>query len=129
MGWISTLDIIEVSPAPKLPFGTATAYDFEWDVTDPYQWVLSGPGLPLSMGKDEVLQLPTILLRVKDANDAGARFAQSERCLLVIRLAIRTGKGSPSLPDQSVALTQSDAGSGANIFAATQTFRTVEPAP
>ena len=80
--------------------------DFSWDTRNPHQWVLNG--LPLAMAKDELLQLPRMMLSVSDANEAGAHFAREETCALRIRLAVRTDKGNPPLPDQVITLTRSD---------------------
>lgn len=103
-GW-HTSGAIMLGSQPN-PFASPGAMDFAWDTTNPGQWVLMG--LPLSMGKDEILSLPFIMVTVANANEVGTHFASGGKCKLVIPLAIRTDKGSPTLPDQSIELTISD---------------------
>lgn len=107
MGW-ATSAAITVAPSPRLPamFNAPGALDFVWDATDPNQWVLNG--LPLAMGKDEILHLPAMMVSVVNANEAGTRFAEGDKCALTIRLAIRTDRGSPSIPDQTIVLAAAD---------------------
>lgn len=96
---------VVVSPAQfRLP--QAASAELSWDVTNADQWVLNG--LPLMMGKDELLTLPPMAISVADANDAGSSFDSFDKCLLTMRLVIRTDKGSPVLPTQSILLTRSD---------------------
>jgi len=104
-GWRTT-NAIQVTPGHN-PFANLHAMGFTWDTSNPQQWVLAG--LPLAMAKDELLQLPMMMLSVTDANEAGARFASGETCTLIVRLAVRTDKGAPALPDQVITLTRSDA--------------------
>lgn len=103
-GW-ETTNAIQVTSMPN-PLAGPRAMDFAWDTTNPRQWVLTG--LPLVMAKDELLPLPLMMLSVSDANEAGAHFTQGETCALVIKLAVRTDKGTPTLPDQVITLTRSD---------------------
>ena len=60
------------------------------------------------MAKDELLQLPMMIVAVLDGNEAGDHFEKEETCTLTIRLAVRTDKGSPTLPDQVISLSRSD---------------------
>ncbi len=60
------------------------------------------------MAKGELLQLPTMTVSVFDGNEAGAHFEKEETCTLTIRLAVRTDKGSPALPDQVITHSRSD---------------------
>ena len=106
-GW-ETTSAITVTPQRPLPalLSPHGAGDFEWDVTNPLQWVLTG--LPLTMGKDQYLPLPGVQISVKDANLVGAHFTKFDWCKVVIRLTIRTDKGSPYIPDLFIELTSSD---------------------
>jgi len=107
-GW-ETTNAITVTPQRPLPalMSPPGAIDYAWDVTNPLQWVLTG-GLPLTMGKDEHLHLPAMDIGVLDANLVGTHFTKLDWCKLVIRLTIRTDKGSPYLPDLFIELTSSD---------------------
>ncbi len=62
----------------------------------------------MTMGKDEILPLPMMLVKVVDADKAGAHFERGDTCTIVVKLAMRTDKGSPQLLDQVVSLTRSD---------------------
>ncbi|MFC1962278.1 hypothetical protein ACFLWN_04490 [Chloroflexota bacterium] len=106
-GW-ETTDAIKVTPRQPLPpiLSPHGAGDFNWDVTDPSRWKLTG--LPLTMGKDQHLPLPPITINVQDANLVGGHFAKFDWCKVVISLNIRTDKGSPYLPDLFIELTLSD---------------------
>jgi len=103
-GWEST-NAIQVAPAHN-PLAGPHAMDFTWDTSNPQQWMLTG--LPLTMAKDELLQLPMMMVSVTDADEAGTRFDSGDICTVIVRLAVRTDKGAPSLPDQVVTLTRSD---------------------
>ena len=81
---------------------------FTWDTKDPVLWDLKG--LPLVMSQDESLTLPMMTLSVVDAQESGRLFESGEKCTLVIRLAIRTDSGNPSLPDQAITITKSGIG-------------------
>lgn len=100
-----TTNAIQVTPGSN-PLAGPGARDFTWDIDNPQQWVLRG--LPLAMAKDELLQLPMMKLTVVDGNNAGTHFENKEICTLIVRLAVRTDKGSPPLPDQVITLTRSD---------------------
>ena len=106
-GWMST-NAITVTPQRPLPASMRApgATDFNWDVTNPSQWVLTG--LPLPMAKDELLELPGMVLSISDATLAGTHFEKGGKCTLTVRLAIRTDKGSPVIPDLSIELKASD---------------------
>ncbi len=106
-GWMSTNAItvkpqVLFSPAMRPPGAT----DFDWDVCDPSQWVLNG--LPLPMAKDELLELPEMVLDVSNATMVGEHSEKGDKCILAVRLAIRTDKGSPSVPDKLIELTISN---------------------
>ena len=60
------------------------------------------------MARDQTLALPMLMVTVADGDEAGAHFERGETCTLIFRLAIRTDKGSPALPDQVIALPRSD---------------------
>lgn len=106
-GW-ETTNAITVTPQRPLPaiLGPYGAGDFEWDVSNPLQWVLMG--LPLTMSKDQRLPLPAMKISVQDANLVGEHFTKLDWCRVVIRLTIRTDKGSPYIPDLFIELTSSD---------------------
>jgi len=104
LGW-ETTNSIQLAPLPNMMAGPQ-AMDFSWDTGNTLQWVLTG--LPLTMAKGELLQLPMMGVSVPDGNEAGAHFEKDETCTLTIRLAIRTDKGSPALPDQVITLSRSD---------------------
>ena len=105
-GW-ETTNAITVTPLQLHPSMRAPgATDFDWDVANPSRWVLMG--LPLVMAKDELLQLPMMMVSVADGNEAGSHFEKNETCALSIRLAVRTDKGTPPLPDQVITLTRSN---------------------
>lgn len=82
------------------------ARDFSWNTDNPQQWILAG--LPLTMGKDELLPLPMMMLSVSNSNEAGILFEKSGECLLIMKFVIRTDRGSPSLPDQIISLERKD---------------------
>jgi len=103
-GW-ETTNSIQVTPVYN-PLAKPHAMDFTWDISKPRQWVLKG--LPLTMAKNELLQLPMMGLSVVDGNDAGTHFESREICTLIVRLAVRTDKGNPLLPDQVIKLIRSD---------------------
>jgi len=103
-GW-ETTNAIQVTSGSN-PLASPRARGFTWDMHNPQQWVLTG--LPLTMAKDELITLPMMMLSVTNGNEAGAHFEKGETCTLIIRLAIRTDKGFPSLPDQTISLTKSD---------------------
>jgi len=103
-GW-ETTNAIQVTPGSN-PLAGPRAMDFAWDISNPRLWVLEG--LPLAMAKNELLQLPMMVLFVANGNEAGTHFEKREICTLIIRLAVRTDKGSPPLPDQVITLTRSD---------------------
>ena len=100
-----TTEAIKVAPAQNLMAGPA-AMDFKWDISDPIQWVLTG--LPLTMARDEVLQLPMLMITVADGDEVGKHFEQGETCSLVFKLAIRTDKGAPPISDQVISLERND---------------------
>jgi hypothetical protein len=102
-GWTSNFGWVTLKPVPM--FNPPDTLDFQWDVTNPNQWVLNG--LPLTMGKEELLQLQPMMLTVVDANAVGARFAELDTCKLMIAIVMRTDKGSTSLPVQTIDLTMS----------------------
>ncbi len=106
-GW-ETTNAITVTPQRPLPaiLGPHGAIDFEWDISNPLQWVLKG--LPLIMGKDQYLPLPAMSISVQDANLVGEHFTKLDWCRVVIRLTIYTDKGSPYVPDLFIELTSSD---------------------
>ena len=114
-GWVST-HAITVTPQRPLPpsMRASGATDFEWDVSNLSQWILTG--LPLLMAKDESLELPGMGLSVSDATLAGAHFEKGDKCTLTVRLAIRTDKGSPVIPDLSIKLTVSDIKNSVHLF-------------
>lgn len=103
-----TTDAITVTPQRKLPaiLSAPGALDFEWDVTNPLQWVLKG--LPLTMGRDQSLPLPAMNITIQDANLVGEHFTKLDWCRVVIRLMIYTDKGFPYVPDLFIELTSSD---------------------
>ena len=103
-GW-ETTNSIQVTQGHN-PLAGPHAMGFTWDISNPRQWVLNG--LPLAMAKDELLQLPMMMVSVADGDEAGAHFEKMETCTLIIRLAVRTDKGTPPLPDQVIKLTRSD---------------------
>ena len=103
-GW-ETTNAIQVAPGQN-PMAGPGAMDFTWDTSNSRQWVLAG--LPFAMARDNVLPLPMMMVTVADGDEAGAHFEKGETCTLTIRLAIRTDKGSPPLPDQVIALPRSD---------------------
>ena len=103
-GWATT-NSIQVQPGQN-PLAGPGALDYQWDNTNPQQWVLTG--LPVTMAKDELLTLPLMALAIIDAQEAGTHFTNGETCSLVVRLAVRTDKGAPPLPDQVIAITRSD---------------------
>lgn len=100
-----TTTAIRVTPQQNPMAGPGTM-DFKWDTTNPEQWVLTG--LPLTMARDEVLQLPMMMLTIANGDEAGAHFERGETCSLILRLAIRTDKGSPPLSDQVITLGRSE---------------------
>jgi len=103
-GW-ETTNAIQVTLGNN-PLASPRARDFTWDTQNPQQWVLIG--LPLTMAKDELLTLPIMMLSVTNGNEAGAHFEKGETCTLIMKFAIRTDKGYPPLPDQTISLTRSD---------------------
>lgn len=103
-GW-ETTDAIQVTPGRNALAGPRTQ-GFTWDTQNPQQWELTG--LPLTMAKDELQPLPMMMLSVTKGNEAGAHFEKGETCSLIMRFAIRTDKGNPPLPDQTISLTRSD---------------------
>jgi hypothetical protein len=103
-GW-ETTNAIQVAPGSN-PLASPRTMDFTWDISNPRLWELQG--LPLTMAKDELLQLPIMAISVADGNEAGAHFKKKETCTLIIKLAVRTDKGSPPLPDQVIKVTMSD---------------------
>ncbi len=106
-GW-ETTNAITVTPQRQLPaiLSAPGALDFEWDISNPLQWILKG--LPLTMGKDQYLPLPAMNISVQDANLVGEHFTKLDWCRVVIRLTIYTDKGSPYVPDLFIELTSSD---------------------
>lgn len=103
-GW-ETTNAIKVVPGSN-PLASPRASGFTWDIGDPKQWVLTG--LPLTMAKDELLPLPILMISVANGNEAGIHFEKGETCTLIMKFAIRTDKGFPLLPDQTISLTRSD---------------------
>ena len=103
-GWATT-NSIQVTPGHN-PLAGPQARGFTWDTRNPRLWELVG--LPLTMAKNELLQLPMLMLSVADGNEAGAHFENNEICTLIVRIAVRTDKGSPPLPDQVIRLPRGD---------------------
>ena len=103
-GW-KTTNAIQVTPGNN-PLAGPRARDFTWDAENPQQWVLMG--LPLTMAKDELITLPMMMLSVANGSEAGAHFEKGEICTLIMKFAIRTDRGFPPLPDQTISLTRSD---------------------
>lgn len=103
-GW-ETTNAIQVTLGSN-PLAGPRARDFTWDTQNPQQWVLAG--LPLTMAKDELLTLPMMMLSVTNGNEAGTHFEKGETCTLIMKFAIRTDRGYPPLPDQTISLTRSD---------------------
>lgn len=114
-GW-ETTPAITVTPQRPLPpsMRAPGATDFEWDVSNPSQWELTG--LPLTMAKDEPLELPAMAIGILDATLAGTHFAKRDKCALTVRLTIRTDKGSPVIPDFSIEMTVSDIKNSMHLF-------------
>ena len=106
-GW-ETTNAITVTPQRKLPaiLSAPGALDFEWDISNPLQWVLKG--LPLTMGRDQRLPLPAMSISIQDANLVGEHFTKLDWCKVVMRLTIYTDKGFPYIPDLFIELTSSD---------------------
>ena len=101
-GYGST-NAIKTNPLPfNVPTMKDTTVGVEWDNTNPLLWELRG--LPLKLSKEEILSLPQIMISVEDAGEAGKHFDESEKCLLVFRITIRTDKGSQDISDLSMEL-------------------------
>lgn len=103
-GW-ETTDAIQITPGINLTADARTEI-FTWDTKKPQQWELTG--LPLTMAKDELITLPTMMLSVANGNEAGAHFDRGETCTLTMKFAIRTDKGFPTLPDKTISITKND---------------------
>ena len=101
-----TINAIQVAPISGDPMSDPRNRGFTWDIQNPYQWELTG--LPLIMAKDELITLPIIMVSVTNGNEAGLHFEKGETCNLRIKLAVRTDRGFPTLPDQIISLTMSD---------------------
>ncbi len=75
-----------------------------WDTSDPLVWALRG--LPMVVGKDERISLPSVMMTVVDADVVGSLSDKGDTCVLMVKLAMRTDKGNPRLATQTIPLTR-----------------------
>ena len=95
---------IEVTPRAR-PTGGPDAAELTWDTSDSSRWVLNG--LPITVGRDETLTLPWLQFDVTSALHAGPQFDEWEKCYLLLQWVLRTNKGNPILPPQTIELRMS----------------------